>query len=298
MTNLDHVHFEAGDPVRRVAAAGPAPIKRWTFPLQASEPGAFDGDSPDPFVAWLFQRAGVTVNAYRARTLRRRVPACLRALRVATAAEAQRMLEQQPDLLPRAVSTILIGVSGFFRDPQVWQDLQMRVLPELLRRRRSLRILSAGCSDGRELYSMAILLDELGGLERCFLLGEDCRPDAIIQGRAGMYDGAGMEDVCQSRRERFFRPAGSRYGVVPRLREHVSWAARDLLGPRGPGQWDMVLFRNVAIYMTNPQASLLWRRLCDEITVGGILVTGKAESPPAGLPLTRLAGCIYQKTNR
>jgi chemotaxis methyl-accepting protein methylase len=251
----------------------------------------------DPFILWLFQRAGIAADAYRQTALQRRLPACLRALRTSSTQQARAIVEQHPALLQQAISAILIGVSEFFRDPQVWDYLQARLLPPFIRQRHTLRVYSAGCSEGQELYSIAMLLDELDALERSVLLGEDCRPDAVARAQAGVYEAADMEGVPVSRRERYFRKAGCQYGIVPRLRDHVRWGVRDLFGLHAPGGWDILLFRNVGIYLESDQVDLLWKRLCGQLTPGGILVTGKAERPPAVLPLRRLSTCIYQNSD-
>ena len=64
------------------------------------------------------------------------------------------------------------------------------------------------------------------------------------------------------------------------------------------GPWDVILFRNVAIYL-NPEHTVgLWERLAEQLRPGSVLVTGKAERPPAGLPLRRLFPCIYLKNEK
>ena len=249
----------------------------------------------DPFVMWLLQQAGMAACAYRPTALRRRLPACLRALRASSTEQARAILEQDPALLDRAVSAILIGVSEFFRDSQVWDYLQARFLPEFMGQRRALRVYSAGCSDGRELYSMAMLLDELDALDGSVLLGEDCRPDAVARAGAGEYEASDIADVSSIRKQRYFRQVGSRYRIVPRLRDRVRWGTRDVFGLHTPGDWDILLFRNVAIYLETGQVSLLWERLFHQLAPNGVLVTGKAERPPDTLPLRRLSICVYQK---
>ncbi len=100
--------------------------------------------------------------------------------------EGRALLENRPDLLPAAVGSLLIGVTEFFRDPAVFEAVRARVVPELAARGRGpLRIWSAGCSSGEELYSLAILLAEAGLLAGSFLLGTDCRIEAVRQARSG-----------------------------------------------------------------------------------------------------------------
>src|SRR5690606_38568523 len=102
---------------------------------------------------------------YRSRPLERRLGACLRSLRVGSEDEAKALIAARPELLNRILSTLLIGVTEFFRDPLVFASLREIVVPELGRRTSAPRVLSVGCANGAELYSVAILLAEAGLLE-------------------------------------------------------------------------------------------------------------------------------------
>src|SRR2546430_7774379 len=107
-----HVVFR-GQRGGRAVNLAPQPVE--------SAPQANPGEADFPtdqaaFVYWLFARAGLNARAYRAETLRRRVPACFRALRVSCAMQARLNLEREPGLCAAAIGAMLIGVSGFFRD--------------------------------------------------------------------------------------------------------------------------------------------------------------------------------------
>lgn len=259
--------------------------------LGASEP--LDG-----FLEWLLKRAGLDAGAYRPKALQRRLPACLRALKVFSTAAAKALLEQKPEMLLMALDTVLIGVSEFFRDPAVFEELQRSVLPELLKGRRNLRVYSAGCSGGQELYSMAMLLAELGVLTDSYLVGMDCRPEAIAQARAGWFQAAELDAVPPGFRQRYFHLEGARACVSPCLREKSLWQVGDLLSGPPPGEgWDIILFRNVAIYLC-PEKTRLWESLVRQLRPGGVLVTGKAERPPSDLPLKRIYRCIYKRIEK
>lgn len=252
----------------------------------------------DPFVVWLFKQAGLEARAYRPGVFRRRLPTCLRRLRVSSTEAAKSTLEYQPELVSQAISPLLIGVSEFFRDRPVFQHLQTAILPERLKSRGGLRVLSAGCSEGQELYSMAILLDQLGGLEGSYLLGVDCRPEAIARAQAGWYSSAALTGVDSLWRERYFQFESSQARISPELRKKTRWTTGNLLSPvtsHPRRDWDLILCRNLAIYLESSQASQLWQRLSTQLAPGGWLVTGKAEQPPSSLSLARISPCFYRK---
>jgi Methylase of chemotaxis methyl-accepting proteins len=244
----------------------------------------------DPFLVWLLGRFGLDASAYRAAALARRLPSCLRQLRVATACEAKAALELRPELFGKALNSVLIGVTEFFRDRPVFDYLRKDLLPELLSSRHGLRVLSAGCSDGQELYSIAMLLEELGALEESELLGMDCRADAIDRARAGIFharEAAGLDA---------FPSPPVRSGITQALRDRCRWQVGDLLSDIPGGGWDIILCRNVAIYLNEPHAVLLWERLTSALGPDGALVVGKAEKLPPSLPLVRVAANVYRRT--
>ena len=79
------------------------------------------------------------------------------------------------------------------------------------------------------------------------------------------------------------------------LRAATRWKQANLLHSPEPGPWDLILWRNMAIYLKPEVVGTIWQQLCDRLSPGGYLVTGKAEHPPAPLGLERVAKCVYRK---
>ena len=255
---------------------------------------------PDGFIAWVLGRAGLDAAAYRARPLERRLPACLAAIKVRSAGEGRELLERKPHLVAKAASALLIGVTEFFREPEVFDFLRTRVLPGLAGCRRRLRIWSAACSSGAELYSMAILLSEAGLLEQSCLLGSDCRKDAIDCAQRGLYDVSMLKLVPFATRNKYLKPTGKAgttndFAVIEALRRQVRWKVADLLADVEDGPWDIIFWRNAAIYLEPFSAETIWRRLASVLAPQGVLIAGKAERPPRDAGLTHIARCIYRR---
>lgn len=246
-------------------------------------------------IAWLFERAGLNLEDYRLETLKRRIPACLRALRLDSIVEVCTAVERQPDLLKPVISTLVIGVTSFFRDSQVFSDIEQKALSELLARSSEPRIWSVGCSDGAELYSVAMLVAERGVLKECTLLGTDCRSDAILRAKEGRYDAAAMKSVAGPLIARYFREDRGLWQIHPDLRAKAHWRQEDVIRTSEPGVWDMILCRNMAIYLQPSAVGRLWMRLAECLRPGGILVTGKAERPYGAARLRAIGPCIYQR---
>jgi chemotaxis methyl-accepting protein methylase len=243
--------------------------------------------------AWLLRRAGLDPAAYLARPLQRRVTACLRALGAASPEDAKSRVTADPALLAPGLSVLLIGVTQFFRDPDVFDALATHVVPRLPRE-RALRVWSAGCSTGEELLSVGILLAESDRLGDADLLGTDCRPDAIAEARRG----PGARLVAQQTAARDSSLDRTLNRVASRavsIEARLSWKVADFLRETEPGPWDVIFWRNAAIYLERDAAASVYARLLESLNPGGFLVLGKAERPPAGVALDRVAPCIYRR---
>jgi chemotaxis methyl-accepting protein methylase len=246
-------------------------------------------------IRWIFEQAGLDAEQYRRETLRRRVPACLRALRVETLLEVRLAIDRNPELAKIALNALVIGVTSFFRDPPVFWNLAQAALPGLLAQPTGLRVWSAGCSDGAELYSVAMLLAERGAIDRSTLLGTDCRTRAISLAREGCYETGEIKNVPADLFSRYFRFDDGGWRIQTELRAATQWRCGDVLATSEPGAWDMILCRNLGIYLQPGVASRLWSRLEQALRPGGILVLGKAERPIGTTGLRLLSPCIYQR---
>jgi chemotaxis protein methyltransferase CheR len=307
--NLCHVCFEgkpaAGGRVNhgRGCGAGVSPARcsrdgHTPTPKAAdSGPSSVAVPKSDCLARWIIARAGLDAEIYRHQPLERRLSACLRMLKVSTAAAARRLLNRRPELLSGAASALLIGVTEFFRDSAVFDGIRNEVIPKLRRRRGPLRVWSTGCSTGNELYSVAILLAEAGLLGRSRLLGTDCRPEAIAAARTGLYGAAALGSLSPEVRGKYFEAADDRGRPVEALRRASQWKTADLARAVERGPWDIILWRNVAIYLNTAPAAAIWARLADELAPGGYLIVGKAERPPAGLDLLPIGRCTYRKNS-
>lgn len=241
------------------------------------------------------RQAGLDWRKYRQAPLRRRLAAALRSLQVATPDAARSFLEANPAKIPAALSVILLGVTELFRDQAVFEFLDEGPLDQLLAMRRRLRVWSAGCSDGAELYSLAILLAKRGALEQSYCLGTDCRRDAIERAKVGIYPKRSDAPRLARFARGYLDPLGSCWQVNGSIRGPVQWQAADILELREREQWDVILCRNVSIYLEPSVAQDLLRRLEVALRPGGILVLGQSERPGRGSRLAPLGSCIFQR---
>lgn len=243
------------------------------------------------FFEWLCGARGVSAERYRASVVRRRQAACLRAAGCTTFADARQRLNRDPARLDRTLTAVLIGVTSFFRDGAPFRALASEITKPALKQKREVRVLSVGCSEGQELYSAGIVLGEAGLLERATLWGVDCRHDAIAHARRGVYSNEALGEVPECARARWFRREGSAWSVIPELRDRARWQIGDALSLDLIDRFDVILCRNLAIYLRPEAACSLWIVLEGMLDRGGVMMVGKAERP-AGT-LMKIAPCLY-----
>jgi len=288
---FQHVLFRGASSVGRglkkpAVVVRPVSLTPPARPLPTEDPATL-------FLRRILMQAGLNPLLYRTAPLVRRLPACLRALRVDSCSAAERLLAARPVLMPTALESLLIGTTELFRDPAVFAQLEQDVLPKLLRRPARPRIWSAGCSEGSELYSVAMLMAKLGGLAGSLLLGSDCRQEAIERARRGVYPPA-ERALPANASGHCLELSDGRIAVSHELRQAVTWEQSNLLASRSLGTWDLILCRNLAIYLEPVAAEVLWMRLAEALAPGGYLIVGKAEKPRVS-SLRRIAPSIYCK---
>lgn len=189
---------------------------------------------------------------------------------------------------------ITIGETFFFRYAEQFAALRETILPDLLKRRREsrrLRIWSAGCANGSEPYSLAILLHELLGDAlpewRITLLGTDLNEAALSTAREGVFSAWSLRSLSPEQRARDFLPAGKNWRLRPIYRAMVRFQRHNLMELLEEGEalemneFDLILCRNVLIYFHPETVPPLVRALAGRLAPEGWLLLGHAEPNPA-----------------
>jgi len=181
------------------------------------------------------------------------------------------------------------GESYFFRDPGQFDLIATVLLPQLIARRadaRSLRLWSAGCAAGEEAYSLAMLVDELAPRLagwNVLILGTDINGEALDRARLGVYGDWSFRALNPPRKRRYFQPVGDQWRIAPQLRDRVSFRRVDLVRDRFPDpgaglhQFDLILCRNVFIYLDAHAIGHVTGKLAAALAEDGCLVTGHNE---------------------
>ena len=234
----------------------------------------------------LRQRTCHDFSFYKKSTLYRRIERRMGIHQIDRIASYVRFLNESPQELDLLFMEFLIGVTGFFRDPQVWQVLRDKTLPALLASHptRLLRAWVAGCSTGEEAYSLAIVFREAieklppGKNFKLQIFATDLNRDAIDKARRGVYPEKIRADVTPEQLRRYFTKEEGGYRVRAEIREMVIFSPHSLIMDPPFTKLDIVSCRNLLIYLLPEMQKKLFPRFHYSLNSGGILILGNAET--------------------
>ncbi len=200
----------------------------------------------------------------------------------------QRLLESDPEEREQLLDSLSINVTGFFRNPDAWEKLR-DVLRDLTDSNRRVRIWSAPCADGREPYSIAMLaLDDDGITERRIeILGTDINADILRVAREGTYETSQTSDIAEELEplddySPYIDQEENQFRVRERVRELVDFEQHDLIRGEPKRNFDLVLCRNLLIYIDASFKEPIFETIRDSLRDGGYLMIGMTETLPTG----------------
>ena len=235
----------------------------------------------------LRERSKHDLSDYKPSTLRRRIQRRLGVHGLATQSDYEEFVRRNPQELDLLFKEMLIGVTSFFRDPAVWQELKDVVLPALLARSAAdvrLRAWVVGCSTGEEAYSLAMVFKELvselpeGNRRSLQIFASDLNADAITVARKGHYPLKSAADIGPSRMDRFFTAQAGGLLIDKQIREMVLFAQHDVILDPPFTRLDLLSCRNLMIYFNSPLQRRLMPLFSYSLRPGGVLLLGSSET--------------------
>jgi PAS domain S-box-containing protein len=221
--------------------------------------------------------------SYKPSTVVRRVRRRMAVRSVRDPSAYARVIQEDSEEARALFDELLIGVTKFFRDPEAFEFLSQRIVPELLTRRAGdvVRVWVAGCATGEEAYSIAMLFrEQIEGHRgtKVQVFATDADPAAIAWARAGRYPDIIRQALTEERLQKHFREVDGSYQVSNALREMIVFATHNLIESPPFSKLDLICCRNVLIYL-NP---IVQRKVLPlfhrSLNPGGFLLLGPSES--------------------
>ncbi|HLN21062.1 MAG TPA: chemotaxis protein CheB [Bacteroidales bacterium] len=275
-----------------IAPADELAARLITLTTQSDTIGARDEDDKDTsalekVITLLRNQTGNDFSQYKKSTMYRRIERRMGIHQLNKIASYVLYLQQNPAELDILFKELLIGVTSFFRNAPVWEELKENILPSLFAKMPQKYLMRAwvpGCSTGEEAYSLAIVFRE--ALEKANLnknislqiFATDLDNNAIERARRGVFTANICADVSPERLKRFFTKTGELYRINGGIREMVVFAPQNIIRDPSFTKLDFLSCRNLLIYLDSDLQKKLLAMFHYSLVPGGILLLGSAET--------------------
>ena len=256
----------------------------------------------DEFKVQASRILGLDLESYKAKRVERRVESLMRRRNITDFAACLQHLRTDAQFKADFLNHFTINTSEFFRNPQNFLTLEKEILPELFAQYQTIKIWSAPCSNGCEPYSLAIIFNELGKKQFHYeLLGVDIDPNILAAAKAGVYNINSLKNVSTLRLKRYFRQIDAEnYSLDEKIKEMVRFKQFDLLKDTYAKDLDLILCRNLFIYLTPDVKDVLTQRFVNSLKPNGILFLGNTEFifEPEKYGLKKIISSFYRKLSQ
>jgi chemotaxis protein methyltransferase CheR len=232
------------------------------------------------------ERYNYDFSNYAMSSFKRRIQRILELYKLTSIDILIRRLTEEPKFFREFVSEVTVNVTEMFRDPSFWRELRDHILPNILLNNNNISIWHAGCSSGEEVFSMAIVLKEMGMLDKTKIVATDIDTDILQKAKSGIYSMKNM-DLNQKNYLRFqgtmsldkyYREENGKAIMDKSLVENVSFREHNLVASAAFSKFDLILCRNVMIYFNQTLQNNVLKMFHESLFKYGYLIVGSKES--------------------
>jgi chemotaxis protein methyltransferase CheR len=196
-------------------------------------------------------------------------------------------LDEQPTFVDEFLDELTVNVTEMFRDPGFWRVMREEIIPGILLNHKQFKIWHAGCSSGEEVFSMAILLSEMGIQKDVTLIATDLDVNILEKAKSGVFAIKNMElneknyirfQGTSESLKKYYREDGGKAVLNRELFENVSFRKHDLVTGEIFNKFDLILCRNVMIYFNQTLQNDVLKKFHESLFKYGYLAIGSKES--------------------
>jgi len=244
--------------------------------------GITPGKMPSPEEFNKFKRniaslINLDLTNYKSTQMERRIVSLMNRIEIDSLDDYLTVLKSDSQRLEEFVNMLTINVSEFFRNPEKFFELESIYIPELLKKSPRIKIWSAGCSIGAEVYSVAMILDKHGLLDKCDLIASDFDINILKKAKEGIYNKFEVGTIPRAYEQYITQISENEFQIDSKLTSKIRFERQDLLNSKYEKDFDMILCRNVVIYFTEEAKDKLYKNFYDSLKPGGILFIGSTE---------------------
>ena len=226
-------------------------------------------------------------SAYKRPSLMRRIQKRMQMLPIVGYENYGEYLTAHPEEYYYLFNLIEINVTSFFRDAQVWDYIATKLIPDIIASKSEsdpIRVWSAGCASGEEVYTLAILLVETLGIEafkeRVKIFATDIDKEALQQARTGVYSVNTVASIAANRLNNYFQQVHNGYIFHRHIKDNIIFSQQNLITDAPMSKIDLLVCRNVLIYLNSEAQTRALARFYFSLTESSFLCLGRAETLP------------------
>jgi len=231
----------------------------------------------EEFIASIKRKTGIDLSLYKEAQMKRRLMSLYEKKGFNTFNDFFNGISKEKDLLNEFLDRMTINVSEFYRNAKRWEVLEKKILPNLLLRKKRLKIWSAACSTGEEPYTIAMIMSKFMPLSQVQILATDIDDNIIARAKVGVYPERSLNEVPEEMKRKYFTNDGSFFKVADEVKKTVTFRKQNLLADPFGGPFDLIVCRNVLIYFTEEAKDELYHKFSNALDNEGIFFVGSTE---------------------
>ena len=229
------------------------------------------------FHKWVHRELGINLSAYKPEQLNRRITSLMGRVGVSSLDEYTKIIKTNDMQRQKFLDFITINVTEFFRNPELFEEIEKILKSEVLSKNKSIRIWSAACSIGCEPYSLAIILKRMNSV-RNDILATDIDNTILERAKKGEYTESEIKNVSKSDLDRYFKTKDNKFYINNEIKSMVKFKKHDLIIDKYEKDFDLIVCRNVVIYFNQDVKNEIYKKFSESLKKGGLLFVGATES--------------------
>jgi chemotaxis protein methyltransferase CheR len=230
------------------------------------------------FHKWVHKELGINLSAYKPEQLNRRINSLMGRIGVKSLEEYTKLIQSDSAQRLKFLDYITINVTEFFRNPELFVELEKLIKEKANNDGSNLKIWSAACSIGCEPYSLGIILDRLNLLKTCRIIATDIDNTILNRAQKGEYTDAEVKNITPADLNKYFKKNENTFCIDQKIKSAVTFKKHDLIEDNYESDFDLILCRNVVIYFNNEIKNVIYQKFSKSLKKGGLLFVGATES--------------------
>lgn len=232
----------------------------------------------EQFKDWVFKYFGINLFAYKSNQLHRRILSLMSRIGVNSFEDYVKLLKTDYVHRQKFLDFITINVTEFFRNPELFKELEKEIERYSREKNKNLKVWSAACSIGAEPYSLAIIFNNLKNGGRQSIIATDIDTTILERAKNGEYSSSEIKNVEKAYRDKYFKIVGDKYFIDTSIKSMVTFKKHDLILDNYENNFDLIVCRNVVIYFNQDVKDKIYQKFSSSLKKDGLLFVGATES--------------------